>query len=308
MSYSSPLWNDATRLYLPWEVTIDSWDQLVDAINTLSDYYHAEDFAWRGQSDARWGLKSSLYRAVTDQLGHVPSEAELRQAERRLLDLARIDWRLDGIPALQLLARLQHVGAPTRLIDATLNPLIATWFAVAAGKDAKGNSTDAIDGRLFAFTVRKPIQLNSMWNANRPRWHYPAPDRPTDWGTGDGRRVWRPPALHPRIPAQSAVFLLDGVPAEGSSSPRKHPDDASTWTVEETREVASIPVRFARIRPESRQLSKSYVFTYRIRAAAKSQIRRQLEDRFGYRFATIYADIEGLAEYLRTSPGELLGV
>ena len=306
MPYTSALWSNATRLYQPYEVLVESWDHLVEEINRLSGAYRAEDFVWRGQVDARWGLKSSLYRTIAEQLGHVPSEADLVQAEKKLLELARIQWRLDGIPALQLLARLQHVGAPTRLIDATLNPLIATWFAVADGKDAAGNSTDALDGRLLAFTVKETIQLNSLWNANRPRWHLGSANRPTDWGTGDGRLVWRPPALHTRIPAQSAVFILDGVPAEGSASPRKHPDDASRWTVEETREVASIPVRFARIRLESGPMSKGYVFTYRISAAAKRQIRYQLEARFGYSFATIYADIEGLAEYLRGAPEMLV--
>jgi len=306
MPYSSPLWSNASRLYQPYEVHIESWDHLVQEINQLSVAYQAESFVWRGQVDARWGLKSSLYRIVTDQLGHVPSESELVDAEKRLLALARRQWRLDGIPALQLLARLQHVGAPTRLIDATLNPLIAAWFAVADGRDAAGNSTDAQDGRLFAFTVKETIQLNSQWNANRPRWHYGPSSRPSEWGTGDGRRVWRPPALHTRIPAQSAVFLLDGVPAEGSASPRKHPDDASRWPLDETREVASIPVRFARIRLESGPMSKAYVFTCRISAAEKPKIRRQLEDRFGYSFASIYADIEGLAEYLRNWPDQLV--
>ena len=306
MSYSSPLWDDASRLYQPWEVPVDSWDRLVHEINMLGDYYHAEDFVWRGQSNARWGIKSSLYRVLADELGRVPSEPDLVQAEAALLKLARIEWRQDGIPAMHLLARLQHVGVPTRLLAATLNPLIGTWFAVAAGKDWAGNSTDSVDGRLMAFSVKSTIQLDSRWNSNRPRWHYSPSMRPTEWGTGHGRRVWRPPALHRRIPAQSSVFLVDGVPADGSSSPKKYPDDASRWTVDETREVASIPVRFARIRPQSGPMSKSYVFTYRIAAAAKAEISHQLENRFGYRFSTVYADIEGMAEFLRSWPERLL--
>lgn len=53
-------------------------------------------------------------------------------------------------------------------------------------------------------------------------------------------------------------------------------------------------------------MSKGLVFTYRISARAKQVIRHQLEARFGYRFATIYADIEGLAEYLRKAPEKLV--
>ena len=303
MDWTSPLREDATPLYAPYEQVIHDWTQLQDAINVLSDAYQQERFVWRGQGAATWGLWSSLYRKVAEQLGRIPVEDDLVKAERRLLRLAREQWRLDGIPALQLFARMQHVGVPTRLIDATLNPLIATWFAVAS--DHHRNE----DGRLFAFTVKSKIQLNSRWNSNTPRWdpigHF---SKPTDWGTGLGRRVWQPPALHSRIPAQSAAFLLDGVPIEGppNALSRVNPDEASTWTADEIREVASIPVRFARIRPESRPMTKGLVFTYRISADGKRQIRHQLEDRFGYSFATIYADIEGLAEYLDRSPHKLI--
>jgi FRG domain len=126
---------------------------------------HPDDLGvWRGQSDARWPLTSALYREVALQLGRVPTEADLVAAEQRLLRLARSEWRLDGIPALPLFARMQHVGAPTRLIDATLNPLIAVWFAVAAG-------SDQTDGRLIAFTIKTKIQLDTKWNTNTPRWH-----------------------------------------------------------------------------------------------------------------------------------------
>jgi hypothetical protein len=174
---------------------------------------------------------------------------------------------------------------------------------------AGGKTTDDHDGRLFAFTVKSTIQLNSSWNGNTPRWH---PDslagRPSDWGTGLARRIWQPPALHTRIPAQSAAFLLDGVPVDGPphALARIHPDESETWPAEKLREFASIPVRFARIRPESRPMTKGLVFTYRITARAKAEIRHQLEKRFGYSFASIYADIEGLSQYLRNLPEKLV--
>lgn len=207
------------------------------------------------------------------------------------------------LPALQLFARMQHVGVPTRLIDATLNPLIATWFAI----DATSASPDA-DARLFAFTVREKFQLNSRWNRNTPRWH-PGFVRPKEWGAGLGRRVWQPPALHSRIPAQNAVFLVDGVPVDGPEHAltRLHPDDASTWTAEELRTIASIPVRLGRISGTPLSQSKGPVFTFRITARAKSSIRQQVENRFGYSFTTIYADIEGLSQYLKRRLDQLVG-
>lgn len=303
MSPTSPLSDDASGHYQPYEYPIESWEQLQAEFSRLGDAYPQEEFVWRGHADARWGLCSSLYRAVAGELRRTPSEEDLVNAERRLLKLARSEWRLDGIPALQLMAHMQHVGVPTRLLDATLNPLIATWFAI----DATSESHDT-DGRLFAFTVREQFQLNSRWNGNTPRWH-PGYVRPKEWGTGLGRRVWQPPALHSRIPAQNAVFLVDGVPADGPQHAltRHHPDDASTWAAEEMRRIASIPVRLGRISPRPLSESKGIVFTYRITAQAKASIRRQLENRFGYSFATIYADIEGLARYLQLRPDVLVG-
>lgn len=308
--------NDASQLYGPWERTVKNWAELHQAITELGDSYPHVQFVWRGQAAATWGLFSSLYRTAATELGRVPTENDLVAAEKHLLTLAREEWRLDGIPALQLFARMQHVGVPTRLIDATWNPLIATWFSVAESKHPSGVTLDDQDGRLFAFTVRKGnVQLNTCWNSNTPRWH---PDalckQPPEWGTGLGRRVWQPPALHTRIPAQSAVFLLDGVPVDGQPDalPRLQRDEASTWSAENLRTVASIPLRLARLLhgsglgPGSDPRPKGHVFTYRITADAKREIRHQLEDRFGYRFATIYADIEGLAEYLRQRPGRLV--
>lgn len=48
------------------------------------------------------------------------------------------------------------------------------------------------------------------------------------------------------------------------------------------------------------------MFTYRITPEAKHEIRIQLEERFGYRFATIYADITGMAEYMKRWPAKLV--
>ncbi len=287
-------------LYAPFEMVVESWTELQDAINRLGDAYESERFVWRGQADARWGLTSSIYRTVANVLGRVPLESDLVAAERQLLKIARTQWRLDGIPALQLFAQLQHVGTPTRLLDATWNPLIAAWFAVSA------ESHDD-DARLFAFTVKSTIGLHASWNGNAPRWH---PESrmsfPSAWGTGLGRRVWQPPALHARIPAQSAVFLVDGVPVDDARELPRSPEEESAWSAAQLREVASIPVRFSHIRPKTEPAPRGLVFTYRITSKAKGSIRRQLEERFGYRSATIYADIQGLAEYLRMNPSKLL--
>lgn len=292
------------RLYTAFETTVESWQEFQSAVNELTDAYPSDSFVWRGQGDAAWGVHSSLSRALAGLHSRPPTEDELVDAERRLLQLARIDWRMDGIPALQLFAQLQHVGAPTRLLDVTFNPLVAAWFAVTSNPD-----TDGRDGRIFAFASGEgALQLSTRWNGNRPPWHDLASDadrRRVRWGTGLGRRVWRPPALHGRIPAQNAAFLLDGSPID---VPEGHAPGvrAERVTAEEFREFASLPLRLSGIRQGRLPRPNAPVFTFRITAAAKEAIRHQLERRYDYRYATVYADIEGLADYVRCWPAAAL--
>lgn len=290
---------DATRLYVRWEDRIDGWEDFQNVVDTLTMLYPYRGFVWRGQADASWGLHSSLARAVATVKGAPATEDDLVQAEKKLLRLARIDWRLDGTPALPLLAQMQHVGAPTRLLDVTFNPLIAAWFAVS-----RNDECDHLDGRLLAFVDdNQPLQLNSVWKTNTPRWHQLKSDatrRSSGWGTGVGRKIWRPPALHARIPAQNAAFLLDGAPVFSDTG----------WhelTAGQMREFSSIPLRLGRAGTDRLARSDAPVFTYRISVEGKREIRNRLEERFGYSFASVYADIEGLAAYAQRWPEAIVG-
>ena len=293
---------DANLLFERWQVDIDSWASFQHEVNHLNAIYPDVPFVWRGQADSRWGLQSSLHRKLSEILERPAVEDDLVRAEKRLLLKARVDWRMDGMKSLQLFAQMQHVGVPTRLIDVTMNPLIATWFAVA-----QNPATDKQPARLLAFAnTRTPLQLNSSWDTNTPRWHQLKSDaarRAVDWGTGVGRKVWRPPALHGRIPAQNAAFVLDGVPIDEVNLGNRAP-----WTAQQLRQFASIPMRLAAVREGRMPESYAPVFTYRITAAAKAEIREQLERRFGYSFATVYADIEGLKEYVQRWPEEAFGL
>lgn len=307
MSSSTPV--DATEFYAPWEINVGSWSSLLEELNRLADKYPHVRPVWRGQSDARWGVFSSLARIIRDELERPATEDDLVAAEQRLLKMARIDYRLDGVPAMELFAKMQHIGVPTRLIDVTMNPLIAAWFAIA-----HHDETEDQDARLFAFTEPrgKSLQLNTLWNGNTPRWHRLENDAQRvqwGWGTGLGRWVWRPPSYHSRIPAQSAAFLLDGVPIdypEAKTFGRSRPGTLDYRTARELREFASIPMHLRNLTHDRLPTEKGPVFTYRIAAQAKPAIRAQLEERFGYSHATVYADIEGLATYLKQHRRALL--
>ena len=58
-----------------------------------------------------------------------------------------------GMKPIEILAKMQHMGVSTRLLDLTFSPLVADFFAVSSlGKKANSSS---IDGEVLAFNVEK---------------------------------------------------------------------------------------------------------------------------------------------------------
>ena len=95
-----------------------------------------DTLVFRGQSDASWSLRSGATRRLN--ANGVENDGpdfldEYLDYHLSLLDRARrvMPYGDKGQSAtpLQLLAKLQHFGAATGLLDFTHNPLVALWFA-----------------------------------------------------------------------------------------------------------------------------------------------------------------------------------
>lgn len=308
-----------------YELEISSFAQLNTAIVRLTRNNPTLDLVWRGMRNAEWGVHSSLFRKLALDNGvelpepgkpapvgeqSFPTEDEMVLAEAEILRIARDYWRWDDVGALEIFARVQHAGGPTRLIDVTHNPYIGAWFAVEEHRD-----TDDDDARLLAFAthaVPKPgeeapdsrVRLDAEWAGRVPTWHTLSEEnRPAaDWGTGTLRRVWFPPHYDPRIFAQNAGFILDGVPITSEKTAKyfKNSITGEPWTRADLLAAGSTYVRLANAKIEAKTHASRMAptFTFRITAAAKREIRTALEDRFGYRHASIYPDSGGLASKL----------
>lgn len=200
----------------------------------------------------------------------------------------------------ELLCYAQHVRVPTRLLDWTINPLIAAYFAVEDGYEdkKKENGKKPDDGIVFVLNVstytsasktttapnpssgtlpdqddrlgfrgvdiaKLPTDRNFLSYLKRPASGNPEVlDNPEDVHVDI--RVIQPPIIDPRIQAQSALFTVDVSDDTGFAHAAK---------------------------------LKGHLFRFTIPAKFKSTIKTQLY-RMGIHAGSIYPDIYGLGLYL----------
>ncbi|HNY40626.1 MAG TPA: FRG domain-containing protein [Bryobacteraceae bacterium] len=109
--------------HLYTEQPFDTWNELSRLVGSL-----AERHVFRGQANASWPLQPTLQRSA---VGH-----DIYRLESGLLRAFRTGASrfLSPVPepddSLSWLALMQHYGVPTRLLDWTLSPFIAAYFAV----------------------------------------------------------------------------------------------------------------------------------------------------------------------------------
>ncbi|MDQ8197472.1 FRG domain-containing protein [Pelagicoccus enzymogenes] len=321
-------------LWSPFESVATNYDELVQCINGVCNKAQQKElqFAWRGQRDASWGLFSSLHRRLRWTRNTALTEKDIFTTESDILKEVH-RWGLHMSPAvgrmsiLHQLATLQHYGAPTRLIDVTFNPWIAAWFCVE-------NTDTECDARLFAIDVTDrlineqdelrawedclirpwPIPPEQFEKVRIRRGH-PSDDeskrlnnnRFKEWTTSV--YAWKPPHINNRIAAQNGAFIFGGVPAGTDHKLRvpKGPEEkAGKWSMEEVRACTSIARRPHKLDYKRGSIAKNPTYTIRIKASARNDLRKRLEENFGYKHSTIYPDYTGFAQFgkpkLRSRP------
>ena len=112
-------------------------------------------YALRGLANAKWGLTASAYRRLMRNLDPAPELVDglFSGYLHELVDDAREchSAGLEGLSDLNVMARLQHHGAATGLIDFTDDPRVALWAACQSERDEK--TGEETPGNVFAVPL-----------------------------------------------------------------------------------------------------------------------------------------------------------
>ena len=166
-------------------ITIQTIEEL---LKTFEVQKTGQNYIYRGVSNSSYELITSLGRS---QSIHQKTTLQL---ERRLIKL----FKESSIPylehpptnELEWLAVAQHFGLPTRLLDWSYNPLVASFFAV--------ETNAAIDGAVYILygcaTIQDPLKTNPY---KLEKVH-----------------KYRPPYISIRIQNQAGLFTLHPNPDE----------------------------------------------------------------------------------------------
>ena len=135
-------------------------ESYLNKISNTVDKLGVGTYAFRGQGKAHWPLHSAATRRLRKNRGEgIQNSPEFPNL---YLDYHKstliVPARTQGlgvesgreISDLQLLAKLQHLGAATGLLDFSWNPLVGLWFACENHDE---------NGRLFVINTNDPIQV-----------------------------------------------------------------------------------------------------------------------------------------------------
>ncbi|HEY9017833.1 FRG domain-containing protein [Thiomicrospira sp.] len=305
----------AEYFWNPFEVEINDFETLLKVINQIMSKALDKNikFAWRGQVDASWPLHSSLYRRMNLTKGKILTEDDIAKEEGNILaELHRWGLHSSGhtgrLSILNQLAMLQHYGAPTRLIDITFNAWVGVWFAVEEKWRNGEQVNEDKDARLFAFDVTdRLINENDSFRCWEDFLHRPWKAsmengvNKKEWTTSVFS--WKPANLDARIAAQNGGFLFGGIPASTKPDNKrfqfpKSPSNDGWWSIEEGRRACCIATRPHVFESgKGKSPGSGALYTFRIKASAKQDIRNRLEKLFGYKHSTIYPDFSGFSSF-----------
>lgn len=270
-----------------WDVLTEEQSFLVgdtDSSGVLRSMTNVGALYFRGQSDQGYGLSTSLHRFARSESSKDLTEELLGHLERAILKEAASHGLDKNVSPGELLMILQHHEAPTRLLDVSLKPLEALYFAV--------EKSDAKDGRLFVLSLNNQSTLSLAGKNDLPWTDYVRSKGKAagEW-TQSVRLVDEQP-LDPRMIAQQGRFLVGGI--------QRAYADLNIWydqqlRVVERQAISMLSVNFPKV-TQSRMGATSWPaigWTVRVPAEWKNELRQRLSAR-GIRHDSMYPDLTNI--------------
>lgn len=142
---------------------LSEYIQLVTTISSVNkDDLYSEKVIFRGMSDSEYDLNPGLAR-----LKNIYPDTELELISDFLTH--RPD-AFNGLSDFDILAKMQHYGLPTRLLDFSINPLVALYFACESKTKKNGrvlchstflqNDSSVLTNEICTTAVRKKFDDN----------------------------------------------------------------------------------------------------------------------------------------------------
>lgn len=162
------------------EVAVTSIEEYLNFVNELA----RTGRIFRGVSSSEYLLLPKIGRSEYLQTYSLKAERHLLRLFKQRA-MAFIQHKPES--TLEWLALGQHHGLATRLLDWTVNPLTALFFAV--------QENEKIDGIVYTTHFRRSRAEFDPFNQKEPKKYYPS-------------------HLTPRIPAQEGLFTVQNKPQE----------------------------------------------------------------------------------------------
>ena len=156
---------------------------LADYINEINAIIDSEKiYLYRGQENEEWQVNSSAYRRL-ERLYDSPSDAlrYLWQGYlKQIVDEIKLKYpsTYRDLFDLECMAHLQHNKVATGLIDFTLSPLVALWFACAVENiNGKVIVLEDDSGKIEDIQTVKTLRRNleEFFDVDQEQWYRWAP-------------------------------------------------------------------------------------------------------------------------------------
>lgn len=253
---------------------------------------------YRGHGDCNYSLSPTLYRPVEGVPLFFTREQLMIQDALKLTPAT-----FQGLSKFQKLAKMQHFGLPTRLLDVTTNPLTALYFACDDKLDRDGEVL--FFPNTQTFSEEHPIVQTQIGFSFHGRWEINTTahlataagySKYSSWNNSYDSLEYaltrpftavQPTHSNPRLQAQSGAFFIIGMTKNASEDTLDLPFEKQIYSFSPA-EIDLDELDKGGSTPRDR---------IKIKGDRKREIRKQL-DRLNVNESTLFPDPEHQLHYI----------